>query len=60
MKIKGPQGAKIEGEVKESEDFDQRKEADIKQNPKILDKCLYRKAHALIKLGESENALQCL
>ncbi len=53
MKINGPEHAKIEGEVKQGQN-DSRKDANIEQNTKILDKCLYRKALALLKLGEGK------
>lgn len=52
MKIKA-QGVKVEGNVKnaDGEGMDEREAADLEQNPKIIDKCLYRKALALLKLG---------
>lgn len=34
--------------------------AEVPQNQKILDKCLYRKAFALTKMGEGGQAIECL
>jgi hypothetical protein len=58
MKINGPMNPKVEGMPEEASDF--REEAGLTQNQAILDKCLYRKAYALIKLGEGDKALQTL
>jgi hypothetical protein len=61
MKVKGPGHAKIEGKLpEEPESDDEREVAELIQNPKIIDKCLYRKALALTKAGEGEMALACL
>ena len=61
MKIKGPQGLKVEGKVENAEeDFDERLAADLSQNQKIIEKCLYRKALALLRVGESKESLVCL
>ena len=52
MKIKGPGHAKIEGKLPDQAGSDdERKQAEMAQNPKIIDKCLYRKALALTKSG---------
>ena len=52
MKIKGPGHAKIQGNVPSAPDSDdQRQHAEIVQNGKIIDKCLYRKGFALVKTG---------
>lgn len=52
MKLQA-QGIKVEGNVKsaESEEMDSREAANLDQNQKILDKCLYRKGLALTKVG---------
>ena len=60
MKINGPQGFKVEGKVENEENADGRLNADLVQNPKIIDKCLYRKALALLKIGESKASLKCI
>lgn len=59
MKIKGPQHAKVDGDIKQGEG-DTRKDANLEQNSKIIDKCLYRKALALLKLGEGKESIKCL
>lgn len=61
MQLKA-QGIKVEGPVKnaEGEEMDSREAADLAQNDKITQKCLYRKALALVKIGESKKALECL
>ena len=60
MKIKGPGHAKIEGKVPEADSEDERESAQIHQNSKIIDKCLYRKAFSLTKTGEGGLAIECL
>lgn len=53
LKIKGPGHAKIQGKLPDEPDSDdERESAELEQNPKIIDKCLYRKALALVKMGE--------
>ena len=61
MRINGPMGFKVEGKVEEGDECgeDGRIAANLLQNPKIIDKCLYRKALALLKTGESREALIC-
>jgi hypothetical protein len=45
--------AKVQGNLpEEASDF--REDAGLTQNQAILDKCLYRKAFALTKLGEGD------
>lgn len=56
LRIKGPMNAKIEGKAPE-EPEDERENAQLTQNQAILDKCLYRKALALTKIGEGAKAL---
>ncbi len=60
LKIKGPMTAKIEGKAPEEADSDEREDAQLVQNQATLDKCLYRKALALTKIGEAEKALTAL
>ena len=61
MKIKGPGHAKIQGKIPEAHDSDdEREHAEMVQNGKIIDKCLYRKAVALTKTGQGGKALECL
>lgn len=60
MKIVGPENAKIEGRLPENGGDNARKEAEMEQNPVILDKCRYRRAVALLKMGEAARAVECL
>lgn len=53
MKIKAT-GIKVEGSVDHDDNLDTRQPANLEQNAKIIDKCLYRKALALLKIGESK------
>jgi hypothetical protein len=57
LKIKGPMTAKIEGKAPEEADSDEREDAQLVQSQATMDKCLYRKALALTKIGEGEKAL---
>lgn len=60
LKIKGPGYAKIEGKLPDEPGYDERQQAELEQNDKILDKCRYRKAFGLVKMGEGAKALQLL
>lgn len=60
LEIKGPENAKIEGKVPEGGSGSVRREAGLEQNAIILDKCRYRRAVALVKMGEASAAVECL
>lgn len=57
--MKGPGHAKIEGKLPEEPD-DERESAELTQSDKILDKCRWRKALSLVRMGEGQQALDCL
>ena len=59
MRIRGPGQVKVEGKLPEG-GGDEREEAPMLQSRKMIDKCLYRKAFALLKMGEGGKALECL
>ncbi len=39
---------------------EEREDAELSQNGTILDKCRYRKALSLVKMGEGQQAIDCL